>query len=31
MTTLQIVTKEIVDLHDFFTEWLNGTVERDQL
>ena len=31
MTTLQIVTKEIVDLHDFFTEWFNGTVERDQL
>ncbi|AXT27088.1 hypothetical protein D1823_11175 [Ruegeria sp. AD91A] len=31
MKTLQIVTKEIVDLHDFFTEWFNGTVERDQL
>ncbi|MEO1554895.1 MAG: hypothetical protein AAFS01_00570 [Pseudomonadota bacterium] len=31
MTTLEAVTKEIVDLHDFFTEWFNGTVERDQL
>jgi len=31
MTTLERVTKEIVDLHDFFTEWFNGTVERDQL
>lgn len=31
MTPLAIVTKEIVDLHDFFTEWFNGTVERDQL
>ncbi|MEM9582173.1 MAG: hypothetical protein AAGA08_03585 [Pseudomonadota bacterium] len=31
MKTLEIVTKEVVDLHDFFTEWFNGTVERDQL
>ncbi|WP_282092066.1 DUF4440 domain-containing protein [Epibacterium ulvae] len=31
MSTLEIVTKEIVDLHDFFTQWFNGTVERDQL
>ncbi|ATG45632.1 hypothetical protein [Phaeobacter piscinae] len=31
MNTLEIVTKEVVDLHDFFTEWFNGTVERDQL
>ncbi|WP_415401752.1 hypothetical protein [Tateyamaria sp. SN3-11] len=31
MTPLEIVNKEIVDLHDFFTEWFNGTVERDQL
>ncbi len=31
MTTLEIVTKEIVDLHDFFTEWFNGTADRDQL
>jgi len=31
MNTLQFVTKGIVDLHDFFTEWFNGTVERDQL
>ncbi|WP_415400890.1 hypothetical protein [Tateyamaria sp. SN3-11] len=31
MTTLEIVTKEIVDLHDFFTEWFNGTIDRDQL
>lgn len=31
MTTLEIVTNEIVDLHDFFTEWFNGTADRDQL
>ncbi|WP_299669428.1 hypothetical protein [uncultured Ruegeria sp.] len=31
MTTIEIVKKEIVDLHDFFTEWFNGTVERDVL
>ncbi|MEP2101653.1 MAG: hypothetical protein ABJP02_09100 [Parasphingorhabdus sp.] len=31
MTTLETVTKEIVDLHDFFTEWFNGTAQRDQL
>lgn len=31
MTTLEIVTKEIVDLHDFFTEWFNGTVGWDEL
>ncbi|MEP3036007.1 MAG: hypothetical protein ABJO67_16885, partial [Pseudoruegeria sp.] len=31
MTTLEAVTKEIVDLHDFFTEWFNGTADRDQL
>ena len=31
MTILETVTKEIVDLHDFFTEWFNGTADRDQL
>jgi len=31
MTTLERVTEEIVDLHDFFTEWFNGTADRDQL
>ncbi|WP_299083088.1 nuclear transport factor 2 family protein [uncultured Ruegeria sp.] len=31
MSTLEIVTKEIVDLHEFFTEWFNGTADRDQL
>ena len=31
MTALEIVTKEIVDLHDFFTEWFNGTADRGQL
>lgn len=31
MSTLETVTKEIVDLHDFFTQWFNGTVDRDQL
>lgn len=31
MTTLETVTHEIVELHDFFTQWFNGTVERDQL
>lgn len=31
MHRLQIVTQEIVGLHDFFTEWFNGTVKRDQL
>ena len=31
MTTLEAVTHEIVDLHDFFTAWFNGTVGRDQL
>lgn len=31
MTTLEIVNHEIVGLHDFFTEWFNGTVERGQL
>ncbi|MDO6728238.1 hypothetical protein Q4544_14960 [Cognatishimia sp. 1_MG-2023] len=31
MTTLERVTNEIVDLHDFFTEWFNGSVNRDQL
>ncbi len=31
MTTLEQVTKEIVDLHDFFTQWFNGTTQRDQL
>ena len=31
MTTLETVTKEIVELHDFFTEWFNGTANRDQL
>lgn len=31
MTILRTVTKEIVELHDFFTEWFKGTVERQQL
>lgn len=31
MNTLEIVTNEIVDLHEFFVEWFNGTVNRDQL
>lgn len=31
MSTLEIVTKEIVDLHDFFTKWFNGTADRGQL
>lgn len=31
MSTLKRVTNEIVDLHDFFTHWFNGTVDRDQL
>ncbi|MEJ6393467.1 hypothetical protein V8J82_09390 [Gymnodinialimonas sp. 2305UL16-5] len=31
MTPLAIVNKEIVDLHNFFTGWFNGTVDRDQL
>lgn len=31
MTTLEIVTREIVDLHDFFTAWFNGTANRDEL
>ena len=31
MTTLDVITKEIVDLHDFFTEWFNGTIDHDQL
>lgn len=31
MNTHEIVTKEIADLHDFFTKWFNGSVERDQL
>ncbi|WP_299548844.1 hypothetical protein [uncultured Tateyamaria sp.] len=31
MTTLGTVTSEIVDLHAFFVEWFNGTVDRDQL
>ncbi len=31
MNTLERVSLEIVDLHDFFTAWFNGSVERDQL
>ncbi len=31
MNTLELVTNEIVDLHEFFVGWLNGTVDRDQL
>lgn len=31
MTTTKRVTKEIVDLHDFFTAWFNGTAEPDEL
>lgn len=31
MTTLKLVTKEIVDLHNFFTAWFNGSADRDQL
>ncbi len=28
---LQIIEKEVVDLHVFFTQWFNGTVEREAL
>ena len=31
MTTLGKVTKEIIDLHKFFTEWFNGTADSEQL
>lgn len=31
MTTLEKTTNEIVDLHDFFTAWFNGTAERNEL
>ena len=31
MTTLDRVTREIVDLHDFFTAWFTGAIDRDQL
>ncbi len=31
MTTLDTVTAEIVELHDFFAAWFNGSVDRDQL
>lgn len=31
MKTLETFTKEIVNLHDFFTDWFNGTADRDQL
>lgn len=31
MSTLEKVRKEIVDLHDFFVKWFNGTADRDQL
>lgn len=31
MSTLETVTKEIVDMHDFFIEWFNGSVDRGQL
>ena len=31
MTALDPLSKEIVDLHNFFTEWFTGTVSKDQL
>lgn len=31
MDALEKVRNEIIDLHDFFMEWFNGTVDRDQL
>lgn len=31
MNALERVRNEIIDLHDFFTEWFNGTVDRNQL
>lgn len=31
MSPLEIVNEEIVALHDFFTEWFNGTVDRNLL
>ncbi|MGC3940375.1 hypothetical protein ACOTTU_21455 [Roseobacter sp. EG26] len=31
MSPLEIVNEEIVALHVFFTEWFNGTVDRDLL
>ncbi len=31
MDTLERVTQQITDLHNFFTDWFNGTIERDQL
>lgn len=32
MTTLSDdIRREVVDLHDFFTMWFNGTAKRDQL
>lgn len=30
-TVLDDVRRDIVDLHDFFTEWFNGTTDRGQL
>ncbi len=31
MTSLINITKEIVDLHDFFTAWFNGSAKYDAL
>ncbi|MBG6172532.1 hypothetical protein IWQ55_000442 [Labrenzia sp. EL_208] len=31
MSRLEIATREIVGLHDFFVQWFNGTVDRVQL
>jgi len=28
---LTVVRREIVEIHDFFTDWFNGSVDRDQL
>ncbi|MGH1482165.1 MAG: hypothetical protein ACRBM6_26130 [Geminicoccales bacterium] len=30
-TLLEDVRREVVDLHDFFTDWFNGTADRDLL
>lgn len=31
MAPLERITKEIIDLHDFFTDWFNGSVDISQL
>lgn len=30
-TLLEEVRHEIVDIHEFFVAWFNGTIDRDQL